>query len=290
MTVINRTISTSYAEIAISETSGSGLPLLMLHGNSSCKEVFSNQLNSEIGEKYRLIAMDLPGHGASSRAVNPQSTYSWPGYAVAATELLEEMGVSNAAVYGWSLGGQIGIEMLRCYPGIVGLMISGAPPIRPDMESIQQGFKASPALMLAGQEIWTDDEFQVFGDTVFGELEVPELRDAGRRTHGAARRFLLESLIAGKASDQRALVKRSKVPIAVVNGERDPLVNLDYIGGLSYSSLWDEHCYILRGLGHVPFLQSPDVFNPLLGRFMVDMERGARAKTNGAHAIKTAAA
>jgi len=289
MTVTDRTISTSHADIAISETSGSGLPVLMLHGNSSCKEVFSKQLNSEVGDRFRLIAMDLPGHGASSRPVNPESTYSWPGYAAAAAELLENIGVFNAAVFGWSLGGQIGIEMLECYPGIVGLMINGAPPVRPEMESMQQGFLASPALMLAGQEVWTEDEFQVFSNTVFGELEEPELRNAGRRTHGAARRFLLESLMAGRASDQRALVERSKVPIAVVNGANDPIVNLDYVGSLNYGNLWDKHCFVMRGVAHVPFLEVPEVFNPLFSRFMDDMTKRA-ASTGKKAAAKTFAA
>ena len=289
MSVTERTIRTSHADIAVSQTAGKGLPVLLIHGNSSCKEVFSKQLNSDLGDKFRLIAMDLPGHGASSNAVNPEVTYSWPGYAAAAIELLENIGVFRAAVYGWSLGGQIGIEMLARYPGMAGLMISGAPPVRPDMESIQQGFKPVPALFLAGQEVWTEEEFEIFNNTTFGKLQEPDLRNAGRRTHGAARRLLLESLMAGKALDQRAVVESSQVPVAVVNGANDPFVNLDYVGGLHYANLWDEHCFVLRGIGHVPFLESPEVFNPIFARFMAEMAKRA-AKIDAKASTKTFAA
>jgi pimeloyl-ACP methyl ester carboxylesterase len=84
-------------------------------------------------------------------------------------------------------------------------------------------------------------------------------------------------------------VKRSTVPVAVVNGEKDPLVNVDYIGGLSYGALWDEHCYILRGMGHVPFLEAPEVFNQIFGRFLGDMAKRAATRKVASRA-KTAAA
>ena len=127
MVVTSRTVRTSHGDIAISESAGERLPVLMIHGNSSCKEVFSKQLEGTPGKEFHVIAMDLPGHGASSPAIDPARTYSMPGYADAAIELLENIGISSAAVCGWSLGGHIGMEMLGRFAGMAGLMISGAP-------------------------------------------------------------------------------------------------------------------------------------------------------------------
>jgi pimeloyl-ACP methyl ester carboxylesterase len=273
MAITNRKIKTSHADIAVSETSGNGLPILFLHGNSSCKEVFRLQLESALGDAYRMIAMDLPGHGASGDAIDPARTYCMPGYAGAAVEVLEQVGVRKAVVFGWSLGGHIGIEMLPLYPGMVGLMITGAPPVRRDMEAIQQGFQPSPALLLTGKEDFTDEDFETFGSLTLGDIADPALRQALRRTHGAARRFNFESLLAGNASDQRDLAENSPVPIAIVNGADDPIVNLDYIGSLHYRNLWDDHCFVLRGQGHVPFRQAPETFNEIFARFMSDMEK-----------------
>ena len=276
MSVTVRMIKTGHADIAVAGTSGRELPLLLIHGNSSCKEVFRSQLDSELAARYRMIAIDLPGHGASSDAFSPERTYSMPGYAETAMEVLAELGIDRVAVLGWSLGGHVAMELMPRLPGLVGIMIAGAPPVRRDIEAIQQGFQPNPAVFLAGKNAFTAEDYEAFGALTLGRFAADaELRKALHRAHGAARQMMFESLMAGRASDQRELVERASLPVAVVNGERDPVVNVDYIGGLSYGTLWDEHCYILRGLAHVPFLESPTVFNPLLGRFMSDMARQA---------------
>ncbi|HVY18731.1 MAG TPA: alpha/beta hydrolase [Bauldia sp.] len=269
----NKIIKTSHADIAISETSGKGLPVLFIHGNSSCKEVFRSQLESPLGETYRLIAMDLPGQGASSDAFDPARTYSIPGFADAAMELLERLGVERAAVVGWSLGGHVAIEMSARYSGMVGLLVAGAPPVSATMESIGSGFKPNPLVGLIGKEVFSDEEAEAFGQGTYGALFDDKLRAAIKRADGRLRRMTFENLLGGGPADQKQAAEQASMPIAFVNGADDPFVNLDYVGGLSYRSLWDQHCYVLRGVGHVAFMQAPEVFNPILTRFLADMQK-----------------
>jgi pimeloyl-ACP methyl ester carboxylesterase len=131
-------VATDHARIAVSDTRGDGAPVLLVHGNSACKEIFERQFDSPLARRFRLIAFDLPGHGASSDARDPERTYCMPGYADVAIELLTQLGVARFAVFGWSLGGHIGIEMLARDVDIVGLAITGTPPatrlrtLRPD--------------------------------------------------------------------------------------------------------------------------------------------------------------
>jgi pimeloyl-ACP methyl ester carboxylesterase len=236
-----------------------------------------------------MIAIDLPGHGASSDAFDPVKTYSMPGYASVAGEVLDNLGVDRAVVVGWSLGGHVAIEMVKSWPGTVGVMISGAPPVRRDMDAILAGFQPTPALMLAGKNEFTAEDYKAFGELTLGKLATnPDLNRALHRTDGRSRELNFVALTQGKASDQREIAETSKIPMAVVNGEKDPLVSVDYIGALKYKSLWDEHCFVLRGLAHVPFLESPEAFNPILTRFLADMAKlAAKTKNNTA---KTAAA
>jgi len=65
------------------------------------------------------------------------------------------------------------------------------------------------------------------------------------------------------------------VPLAVVNGAADTIINLDYIDGLDYANLWRGRCHRLAGLGHAPFWQMPELFNPLLRAFLADLDRDA---------------
>lgn len=278
----NRVLNTSHADIAVSETAGTGLPVLMIHGNSSCKEVFVNQLESPMGEVHRMIAFDLPGHGASSDARDPSRTYTMPGYADLTMEILAELGVSRAVVFGWSVGGHIALELLPRFSGLAGLMIAATPPVHPTPESFQEGFKLHPMLALIGKPDLTDEEVDVLAVGAYGDAVTPELRNAVRRADGRARSTLFATLFDGRTSDQRTLAETTSVPIAIINGADDPIINTDYIGGLSYASLWERHCFVLRGEGHSPFLNNPGVFNQTFARFVNDMSKQASKRAGGA--------
>lgn len=277
-------VHTSHAEIAVMESGGRGLPVLLLHGNSSCKEVFARQLESPMADTYHMIAIDLPGHGKSSDAFDPRRTYSMPGYADMAIEVLRELGVGKAAVFGWSLGGHIALELIPRFPGLVGLMITGTPPVHPTPESLMGGYRPHPMVPVIGQEALSDADEALFADTVYGAEASDLLRAALHRTDGRTRRMVLESAFDGSSSDQRALAENAGMPIAILNGASDPIINIDYICGLSYATLWRKHCYAFRGVGHAPFLTHPHLFNPLFEAFLDDMAAlaGRRATSDEA--------
>src|SRR6202167_1241333 len=114
--------------IAVHKTAGQGPPVVLIHGNSSSSSVFARQLEGPLGERFRLIAVDLPGHGRSDDAKDP-SAYSLPGYARAVRTVLDALGIEAAHFVGWSLGGHVALEMapdLRNPPRVV---IFGTPPL-----------------------------------------------------------------------------------------------------------------------------------------------------------------
>src|SRR5271170_7537829 len=88
--------------IAIHESADQGPPVVLIHGNSSSSSVFSRQLDGPLGERFRLIAVDLPGHGASDDAKDP-SAYSLPGHARAVRAVLDALGIDEAHFVGWSV-------------------------------------------------------------------------------------------------------------------------------------------------------------------------------------------
>ncbi|WP_090229537.1 alpha/beta fold hydrolase [Filomicrobium insigne] len=78
---------------------------MLIHGNSSCRGVFRNQIHTPLFSHYRLICFDLPGHGESDDATNNTGTYSRLGLDDACVELLDRLHVKRPVVVGWSLGG-----------------------------------------------------------------------------------------------------------------------------------------------------------------------------------------
>ncbi|UOA15885.1 alpha/beta fold hydrolase [Sulfitobacter dubius] len=264
------TIETSHATIAISDSEGSGPPLLMIHGNSSCRHVFRNQLDGEIGRTFRCIAIDLPGHGDSSDAVDPEKTYWMPGYADVAIEVMAALDIPSYAVLGWSLGGHIGLEMLARTKAVTHLMISGTPPFEANSESLDLGFLPSAHMHLAGQEMFSEQDISDYAHSTCGVNAPfePFLLDCVARTDGRARAMMFSRILSPEAADQQAMAIHSPVPLAIVNGEEDVFINNDFIAGLAYENLWEGTVYRLKCIGHAPFWEAPEVFDPYLIRFL----------------------
>src|SRR6187402_459321 len=53
-------IRTSHGVLAIEESGQGDLPVVLIHGNSSSREVFRRQIETGLFKDYRLIAVDLP--------------------------------------------------------------------------------------------------------------------------------------------------------------------------------------------------------------------------------------
>jgi pimeloyl-ACP methyl ester carboxylesterase len=266
------TAQTRHAQIAVRRSAGrSALPVVMIHGNSSSGEIFRNQFDGEIGRTHSLIALDLPGHGASSDARDPERTYSMPGYAEAMVEALEKLEIERAIVFGWSLGGHIGLEMISRFPGLVGLMITGTPPVGHGAEALAAGFREHPHMASAGKEHLTPEEIDSFAHATCGDPFEPFLRAAVARTDGRARRLMFESFAAGRGDDQSRIVASARTPLAVVNGAREPFVNLGYVSGLAYANLWEGRTHEIADSGHAPFWDAPAAFDLIFSRFVADM-------------------
>ena len=265
-------IETSHGSLAVEESGQGGIPVLLIHGNSLCRGVFRNQMQGQITKNHRLIAFDLPGHGQSSNARDPKRTYTRPGLADAAVELLDKLGVTESIVFGWSLGGHIGIEMIARFPGMRGLMISGAPPVSHGQMS--QGFTASLHLGIAGKQELSSADIDAFVDGIFGDIG----RGIPPGCRRALRRPFSQEALRGRACQRRrgsaSDVESSPVPLAVVNGGADRFVNLDYFDTVAYANMWEGRCHRLSGLGHAPFWEAPADFNPVLERFLQDVETG----------------
>ncbi|PHM73474.1 alpha/beta fold hydrolase [Xenorhabdus kozodoii] len=260
-------IKTRYAGISLIDTGGNGLPVLFIHGNSSCKEIFRHQINRLKG-KYRVLALDLPGHGLSANASEPRQTYSMPGYARTVIEVLEKIGINRVVVFGWSLGGHVGLEMLALYPKVVGLMICGTPPVSVGAENVALGFR--PGLGLAGKAEFTEEDVKNFVSDTYGAnaSDEPFIVDAVVRTDGLARQYMFEAFLSPQATNQKLLAETSEIPLAIVNGANDPYINFDYINGLNYRNLWKGEVFNLTGVGHAPFWEASALFNPKLVEFL----------------------
>src|SRR5262245_44398264 len=91
---------------------GRGAPLVLLHGRGHAATIWAPWL-LPLAAKYRVIAVDLPGFGATPAGqIRPGGAESGLDYFVdAVAALLEAMRIDAPALIGHSLGGFVSIEL-----------------------------------------------------------------------------------------------------------------------------------------------------------------------------------
>lgn len=126
--------------------------LVLLHGNSASMRAFSEQM-SYFHNEYRVIAIDLLGHGKSSKPglmsnIAPEirddicaAFYHPLAMMAEVTQCLESRHIKQATLFGWSLGGHIAYGIAAANPELVHSVISlGSPPVMFSRQGFLAGF------------------------------------------------------------------------------------------------------------------------------------------------------
>lgn len=99
---------------------GQGQPVVLIHGVGLNKEMWGGQIVG-LATRYRVIAYDMLGHGASPR---PAAGTGLIGYAEQLRELLDHLQVAQASVVGFSMGGLVARAFaLHCPQYLAGLVV-----------------------------------------------------------------------------------------------------------------------------------------------------------------------
>lgn len=249
---------------------GVGRPVMFLHGNSSTKSVWVDQIKLLRRYGRPVLAPDLPGHGHSDNSPTPEATYSFPGYAGVMRDLLDRLEVDEVDVVGWSLGGHVGLELLATEPRVRSLLIVGTPPVRMCVDALHEAFYTDDQMLLAGKADFSESDAVRYGTAMMGGREylTPQLLSFIRRTDGNARKFMVENALNGIGADQRDVVERSSTPVCVVHGEREPFVRLNYLQSLKYRTLWKNRVHVMPGASHAPHWEQVAAFNEVLADFL----------------------
>jgi pimeloyl-ACP methyl ester carboxylesterase len=115
--------STGDPSIAYIDEGSGDRTILLVHGLASNAGFWRYNI-ADLARDYRVIAVDLPGYGRSSKGDYP---YGMQFYADQLLYLMDELGIDRAVLTGHSMGGQIGITFALAYPERIDALVLAAP-------------------------------------------------------------------------------------------------------------------------------------------------------------------
>ena len=115
--------------VDIGPRDGAEPAVVMIHGASSNLEIMRQPLGGRLAEKHRVILIDRPGHGWSTRARLDDSTPVIQGRMI--DEALEKLGVGRVILVVHSWSGALGARMALDYPRRVAGLVMLAPVAYP---------------------------------------------------------------------------------------------------------------------------------------------------------------
>jgi len=259
-------IDTPNGAVAVHESPGQGPAIVLIHGNSASSRAFAKQLDGPLGARFRLVAIDLPGHGLSDDANDP-ALYALKAQARTLKAAIDSLKLADARFLGWSLGGHLVLELAPDLPKAKGFIIFGTPPLAfpPAME---EAFLPNPDMEIGFVETIDRDQAAAYVAAFFrpGAKDIPAffVEDA-LRTDGRAR---AAGAAPGSYADEVVVVRELKAPLAILHGSEEQLVNAAYFESLEAPTLWRGAVQTVPGAGHAPQWEAPDAFDALVTAFV----------------------
>lgn len=247
------------------ETIGDGPDLALIHGWGMHGGVWDG-VRAGLARYFRLHVVDLPGSGASP-AIEP---YDLESLARAVAAALPE----KAHVCGWSLGGQVALEMARLFPQQVERLVLTATTPRFTAAEAWPWAVEREVLLAFSADLESDYEgtlkrflsLQARGDDA-ARAVLKCLRDSlfergrpGTEALRAGLNILLES-------DLRDRVARVQAPALLLHGERDMLTPAGAARWLA-EQMENARLHVVPGAAHAPFLSHPDEFSEIAIAFL----------------------
>ena len=247
------------------EIYGSGKPLVLVHGWAMHSGVWLD-FAQELAKYYKVICIDLPGHGRSD-AIKPFNLKT-------ISRVLAEA-VQDQSCYwlGWSLGAQVVLQIATAYREQVDglILLAGS--------SCFTAKKQWPGMAIPILEKFAESLMLDYRDTL---IRFIALQTKGLPDHGEILRQLkavvlseympnMETLEDGlnilKTADLRKELADLKIPVAAILGQLDTLVPvaIDKPMRLLNSNL---DLTILERAGHVPFLTHREATVDAVRRFI----------------------
>lgn len=248
------------------QTSGSGIPVLLIHGFPFTSRMWQPQLHG-LADTGQIVAPDLPGFGDSPAAPPPHSV---DAMAQACVAVLDAQGIHGPAVIGGlSMGGYIALAIARLYPQrLRGLMLLST---RAAADGAEAKANRDKAIATAQEQ----------GPAPAGEGMFPKLLAPGNYAAQPQTAEELRAIMAGATTegvvmaltamrdrpDSTPLLGQISAPTLVVHGEEDQVIPKSEAEAMA-AAIPNSQLQLIANAGHVPNLEQAEKFNEVVAAFI----------------------
>jgi len=249
-TIHGRSVQINNIELYYEEY-GAGKPLVLLHGFGGCTQNW-HPFTTALSERYRLIVVDLRGHGHST---NPAHTFTHREAASDVFLLLEKLGIDRFSAMGMSTGGMILLHMATSQPSRIDSMV-----------------------LISAASHFPDQARTIMRRASFNTMprEVKEMyRECAKRGDEQIHQLIKQFNAFAENSDDMNFSTQSLSTITartlVVHGDRDNFFPIEIPVSI-YRSIPKAALWIIPGGDHVPIYDFTVPFTSTALRFLDESE------------------
>ena len=241
---------------------GNGLPLLLVHAFPLSGAMWQPQI-SALSERYRVIAPDLRGFGASTFGDGAETLDQ---YADDLLALLDHLHVEKVALGGLSMGGYIAFALLRRAADRVSALVLADTKAAADSDEARQT-REQNARMVETQGL------EPLADQMLPKLLAGSTPNAQREV---VRGIITTNQPEGIAAALRAMAQRPdstpqlsaiSVPTLIMVGSEDTLTPPGEARKL-HAAIKGSQLVEIPGAAHLSNIEAPDAFNAAVDAFL----------------------
>lgn len=244
---------------------GAGTPLVMLHKLGGWIPDW-RELAAALADRFRPIALDLPGHGASKFSEPEGWAFPVEAGAAAVAEALARLNIDRASFIGNSLGGCVATQLAADRPSLVDKLVLISCALGPSAtrEEIEAADRRSA--------FYDENELPIPRDAALvarisgtHDVSIAEEMNASRAVAG---RWVVKSERGVGLADFLALLPRIVAPTLLIYGERDTLI--DRFEAPSLARLRHGRTVHIAGAGRFPHQEQPAATAEAIVRFLAE--------------------
>jgi pimeloyl-ACP methyl ester carboxylesterase len=248
------------------EVHGTGRPLVLLHGGLMTIDLSFGDIWPELATDRQVIATELQGHGRTADIDRDMELRYLAGDLAA---LLDHLGIGQADVLGFSLGGGVALQLALDHPDRVGRLILASISYAPD------GFHpeiSDPAQHATSTRMPTAEDFAQMREAYDRLAPDPGHFDAfAAKTSQAAGN--LKGWTAGELG-------RISAPVLLVFGDHD-FIRLEHAVDM-HALIPGAQLAVLPGATHMGLMRRTDLIVPMVRDFLRIGDGGVGGKGGAA--------